>query len=139
MYVILDMHAAPGGQGRNSEISDYNPAYPSLWESERNKIIFQGSDIEDTIDNLTFYLHGTSGCTKATCYIDGSNGSTGFSNRNKRQLVINPYNNLSYAVYTDRRQFKVHDGGKYGIYNNSGNLAQSSDCLLYTSPSPRDS
>ena len=37
MYVILDMHAAPGGQGRNSEISDYNPAYPSLWESERNK------------------------------------------------------------------------------------------------------
>ena len=24
MYVILDMHAAPGGQGRNSEISDYD-------------------------------------------------------------------------------------------------------------------
>tara|TARA_B100000674_G_scaffold496043_1_gene525065 strand:- start:5023 stop:7971 length:2949 start_codon:yes stop_codon:yes gene_type:complete len=95
--------------------------------SERNKIIFQGSDIEDTIDNLTFYLQGTSGCTKATCSINGSNGGAGFSNRNKRQLVIKPYNNLSYAVYTDRRQFKVHDGGKYGIYNNGGNLAQSSD------------
>ena len=38
MYVILDMHAAPGGQGRNSEISDYDPSKPSLWESERNKI-----------------------------------------------------------------------------------------------------
>ena len=37
MYVILDMHAAPGGQGRNSEISDYDPSKPSLWESERNK------------------------------------------------------------------------------------------------------
>ena len=37
MYVILDMHAAPGGQGRNSEISDYDPDKPSLWESERNK------------------------------------------------------------------------------------------------------
>ena len=110
--------------------SNCGDGYCDNWNntaSERNKIIFQGSDIEDTIDNLTFYLHGTSGCTKATCYIDGSNGSTGFSNRNKRQLVINPYNNLSYAVYTDRRQFKVHDGGKYGIYNNSGNLAQSSD------------
>ena len=110
--------------------SNCGDGYCDNWNntaSERNKIIFQGSDIEDTIDNLTFYLQGTSGCTKATCYIDGSNGKPWFSNRNKRQLVVKPYNNLSYAVYTDRRQFKVHDGGKYGIYNNSGNLAQSSD------------
>ncbi len=37
MYVILDLHAAPGGQGYAQEISDYNPAYPSLWESNENK------------------------------------------------------------------------------------------------------
>ena len=37
MYVILDMHAAPGGQGRNTDISDYDPDKPSLWESEQNK------------------------------------------------------------------------------------------------------
>ncbi|WP_423129689.1 cellulase family glycosylhydrolase [Gaoshiqia sp. Z1-71] len=37
MYVILDLHAAPGGQGRNADISDYNPDKPSLWESEENK------------------------------------------------------------------------------------------------------
>ena len=37
MYVILDLHAAPGGQGRDANISDYNPAKPSLWESEANK------------------------------------------------------------------------------------------------------
>ena len=37
MYVILDLHAAPGGQGGNTGISDYNPAYPSLWESIDNK------------------------------------------------------------------------------------------------------
>ena len=36
IYLILDMHAAPGGQS-NDNISDYNPAYPSLWESESNK------------------------------------------------------------------------------------------------------
>ena len=30
MYVILDMHAAPGGQGRNSEISDYDPSKPCV-------------------------------------------------------------------------------------------------------------
>ena len=36
IYLILDMHAAPGGQSANN-ISDYNPAYPSLWESSQNK------------------------------------------------------------------------------------------------------
>ena len=37
MYVIFDLHAAPGGQGRNTDISDYDPDKPSLWESEQNK------------------------------------------------------------------------------------------------------
>lgn len=36
IYLILDMHAAPGGQSANN-ISDYNPDYLSLWESEQNK------------------------------------------------------------------------------------------------------
>jgi len=37
MYVILDLHAAPGGQGRNADISDYDSSKPSLWESSENK------------------------------------------------------------------------------------------------------
>ena len=37
LYVILDMHAAPGGQGRGSEINDYDPDKPSLWESQENR------------------------------------------------------------------------------------------------------
>jgi endoglucanase len=37
MYLILDMHAAPGGQGKDAAISDYDPSKPSLWESELNK------------------------------------------------------------------------------------------------------
>ena len=37
IYVILDLHAAPGGQGKDKAISDYNPAKPSLWESDANK------------------------------------------------------------------------------------------------------
>jgi endoglucanase len=37
MYVILDLHAAPGGQGRDAAISDYDTSKPSLWESEANK------------------------------------------------------------------------------------------------------
>ena len=37
MYVILDLHAAPGGQGKDYAICDGNPAHPSLWESDLNK------------------------------------------------------------------------------------------------------
>ena len=37
MYVILDMHATPGGQGFDSGISDYDPTKPSLWESAENR------------------------------------------------------------------------------------------------------
>ena len=37
MYLILDLHAAPGGQGENEDISDYDRSKPSLWESEANQ------------------------------------------------------------------------------------------------------
>jgi len=37
MYLILDMHATPGGQGNDLNISDRNPELPSLWESEANQ------------------------------------------------------------------------------------------------------
>lgn len=36
MYLILDLHAAPGGQGNDLNISDRNPDMPALWESEAN-------------------------------------------------------------------------------------------------------
>lgn len=37
IYLILDLHAAPGGQGANAAISDYDPSKPSLWESAENR------------------------------------------------------------------------------------------------------
>jgi len=37
MYVILDLHAAPGGQGNDFAISDRNPNTPSLWQSGANR------------------------------------------------------------------------------------------------------
>ena len=37
MYLILDLHAAPGGQGKDAAISDYDESKPSLWESEANQ------------------------------------------------------------------------------------------------------
>ena len=37
MYVVLDLHAAPGGQGNDLNISDRDPSKPSLWQSEANR------------------------------------------------------------------------------------------------------
>ncbi len=37
MYLILDLHGAPGGQGKDAAISDYDPSKPSLWESQANR------------------------------------------------------------------------------------------------------
>jgi endoglucanase len=37
MYLILDLHATPGGQGKDAAISDYDDSKPSLWESAANQ------------------------------------------------------------------------------------------------------
>ena len=37
MYLLLDLHGAPGGQGYEGSISDYDPSKPSLWESKANR------------------------------------------------------------------------------------------------------
>jgi len=37
IYLILDLHAAPGAQGKDANISDADPKKPSLWEDELNR------------------------------------------------------------------------------------------------------
>ncbi|MEP6926625.1 MAG: cellulase family glycosylhydrolase [Ginsengibacter sp.] len=38
MYLILDLHAAPGGQGNDINIADRDTTKPALWQSDANKI-----------------------------------------------------------------------------------------------------
>jgi len=37
MYLILDLHAVPGGQGNDLNIADRDPSNPSLWQSDANQ------------------------------------------------------------------------------------------------------
>lgn len=37
LYLILDLHAAPGGQGNDDNIADRDPAKPSLWDDPRHQ------------------------------------------------------------------------------------------------------
>ncbi|PWV56102.1 cellulase family glycosylhydrolase [Chitinophaga sp. S165] len=38
MYLILDLHAAPGGQGNDLNIADRDGSKPSLWENEADRL-----------------------------------------------------------------------------------------------------
>jgi endoglucanase len=38
IYLILDLHAAPGGQGNDRPIADVDTTKPHLWESEANQL-----------------------------------------------------------------------------------------------------
>ncbi len=103
---------------------------------KRNKILLQASDIEDTIDNLTFYAV-SSWCERSNCNILEKGSPTPQSNsayenfagtnssnyiyRGKRELHVRPWNNLSYQVYSTNFNFKVRDNGRYGIYHNGSN------------------
>ncbi len=37
IYLILDLHATPGGQGNDNAIADRDPLQPSLWQDEANR------------------------------------------------------------------------------------------------------
>ena len=37
IYLILDLHAAPGGQGNDENISDNDKTKPNLWQNEENQ------------------------------------------------------------------------------------------------------
>ncbi|WP_312420866.1 cellulase family glycosylhydrolase [Epilithonimonas sp.] len=37
IYLILDLHAAPGGQGNDANISDNDKSKPNLWQNEENQ------------------------------------------------------------------------------------------------------
>ena len=55
VYLILDMHACPGGQGYDQPISDYNPPTPSLWQNStnRSKLVALWREIASRYSNRT--------------------------------------------------------------------------------------
>lgn len=38
IYLILDLHAAPGGQGKDKPIADVDTTKPNLWQNENNRL-----------------------------------------------------------------------------------------------------
>lgn len=147
MYLILDMHGAPGGQGKNADISDYDPTKPSLWEStdNQNKLLALWKKLAerycdepwvggyDLINepNWDFENSGNENgcnCTSNTPLVDLFEKIIDTIRKVDNNHIVftagncwgNNYNGLnSLASYDDNLVFSFH---KYWNYNNSSSL-----------------
>lgn len=87
MYLILDMHGAPGGQGKNASISDYDPIKPSLWESEdnKNKLIALWVKLAERYKNSE-WIGGYDLINESNWSLDGSKHNNGCDCKNNDDL-----------------------------------------------------
>ncbi len=145
LYLILDLHGAPGGQGKNADISDYNPSKPSLWESSHNqtkmvalwgKLSERYSDKThiggyDLLNETNWDLDNTGNDSGCTCnentpllnlYKDVIDKIRQYDNHHiifiEGNCWANNFNGLeSLATYDSNIAFSFH---KYWTYNNDG-------------------
>lgn len=92
VYLILDMHACPGGQGYDQPISDYNPPTPSLWENSTNrtKLVALWREIATRYKNKTWIagydlINEPNWTFESQSNINGCNDQT---NAPLRQLLV---------------------------------------------------
>ena len=129
MYLILDLHAAPGGQGNDLNISDRDPSLPSLWQSDANqqKTIALWQQLatryanEPAIGGYDIINEPNWGFADT---LKDRNGLKETGNAPLRKLLMD----ITKAIrQVDKRHLIIIEGNGWG-----------NNCLLYTSPSPRD-
>ena len=144
MYLILDLHAAPGGQGNDVNISDNDKSKPSLWESEENqkKTIalwkklaeryknepwIGGYDIlnEPNINFTGKNPNGTDEMSNAPLWKLEKEITEAIRSEDKKHIIIiegngwgNNYNGLK-EIWDDNMAFSFH---KYWNFNNIGSI-----------------
>ncbi|WP_158829263.1 cellulase family glycosylhydrolase [Mucilaginibacter lacusdianchii] len=145
MYLILDLHAAPGGQGNDLAISDRDPDKPSLWESAANqqkmialwKKLAQRYANEPYIGGYDIINEPNWGFEKA----DDKRGTEETKNAPLRQLMVditkairevdknhiiiiegNGFGNNYRGIFPLWDQNMVLSFHKYGNFNNQGTI-----------------
>jgi len=114
MYLILDLHAAPGGQGKDANIADYDPAKPSLWESEdnRRKTVALWRKLAERYANET-WIGGYDVLNEPNWTFEGKdkNGKDDLSN----QPIWDLYQAITRAIReVDRNHLVIVEGNGWG-------------------------
>jgi len=134
MYLILDLHGAPGGQGKDANISDYDPSKPSLWESyeNRRKTVALWSRLArryanepwiggyDLINEPNWDLPG--GNALRQLYIEITNAVRGADPNHMIIIEGNWFANDYAGLTPPWDNNMVYSGHKYWTYNNPGDL-----------------
>jgi hypothetical protein len=115
MWVILDLHAAPGGQGTDLAISDRDPAQPSLWDSAENQrrtVALWRELARRYADNL--WVGGYDILNEPNWDFDGPGGGHGCNDKNNRPIAA-LYKRITAAIREhDHNHLIVIEGNCWG-------------------------
>ena len=134
MFLILDLHGAPGGQGKDANISDYDPLKPSLWESAENRrktVALWGRLAQryanepwiggyDLINEPNWDLPG--GTALKQLYVDITNSIRAVDTKHIIIIEGNWFANNYTGLTPTWDNNMVYSGHKYWTYNNTGDL-----------------
>ncbi len=134
MYLILDMHGAPGGQGKDASISDYDPSKPSLWESDANKakLIALWKKLAEKYKEEPWI--GAYEMINETNWDFENSGNENGCNCNQNLPLIELYKNIIDTIRkVDQNHIVIIGGNCWGNnYNGMNSLASYDDNLIYS-------
>lgn len=110
IYLILDMHATPGGQGKDSAISDYDASRKSLWESTDNqdKLVALWVKLAERYATEQ-YIGGYDLINEPNWAFDGDNANG--CNENRNSQIWNLYKRIITAVReVDQNHMMILEG-----------------------------
>lgn len=134
MHLILDMHATPGGQGKNADISDYNDALPSLWESEENqtKLTALWYELAKRYKDET-WIGGYDLINETNWDFENSGNENGVNNTKNIPLLEMHMRIIDTIRTIDENHLVFVSGNSWGNnYNGMDALASHDDNLAYT-------
>jgi aryl-phospho-beta-D-glucosidase BglC (GH1 family) len=134
IYLILDLHAAPGGQGKDANISDYDPEKPSLWESSENqrKTISLWKKLAERYANEP-WIGGYDLINEPNWDIDKAGNQNGCS-CNKNTALWDLYKSIIRAIRTvDNNHIVIIEGNCWGNNYNGMPAAKTFDGNLVMS------
>lgn len=115
LYLILDLHAAPGGQGNDLNISDRDPTKPSLWQdpAQQEKMIALWRKLAERYKDEP-YIGGYDLINEPNWGFEDPNDKTGCAeNRNAplRDLLVRT---TAAIRAVDRRHLIIIEGNCWG-------------------------